>query len=235
MLENYYSPNDRGVSFTRQQASKFAKHVANDFNPIHDPESKRFCVPGDLLFAVSLEKYGLSEHMSFAFSGMVGDGVELLFPETDARKIDILDKNGKKYLHFEREGATTRDAGRIYELIYQYVRFSGHNFPHILVPLMAKHNVMINPDRPLVIYEGMDIRLDTLDFAKPELSLADSKLDVQGRRGNVTLEFDISADGAAVGHGKKTMVLSGLKPYDAEKIQNLIDAYEERKRTLGKA
>ena len=55
-LNQYFSETDNSFEFTRQQASDFAKKVAGDFNPIHDVISKRFCVPGDLLFAVLLSK-----------------------------------------------------------------------------------------------------------------------------------------------------------------------------------
>ena len=41
-----------------EQGSRFAKEVAGDFNPIHDHDSKRFCVPGDLLFAIALSDFG---------------------------------------------------------------------------------------------------------------------------------------------------------------------------------
>ena len=51
--------------------------MAGDFNHIHDEDSKRFCVPGDLLFAVLLSKEGISQKMRFEFSGMVGDGIAL--------------------------------------------------------------------------------------------------------------------------------------------------------------
>ena len=73
-LRDYYSENDGFIQFSREQASRFAKNVAGDFNPIHDPDSKRFCVPGDLLFACSLANFGLSEKMHVRFSGMVGAG-----------------------------------------------------------------------------------------------------------------------------------------------------------------
>ncbi|MGD8557321.1 MAG: DUF3581 family protein, partial [Chromatiales bacterium] len=106
-ISNYYSENADGIQFSRQQASDFAKQVADDFNPIHDPDSKRFCVPGDLLFAVVLSRYGLSEKMHFNFSGLVSDGVPLLFPESDANKIAISDRQGKEYLNFERSGAVS--------------------------------------------------------------------------------------------------------------------------------
>ena len=58
-LEKYYNLEGSKLSFTRQQASDFAKSVAGDFNSIHDVESKRFCVPGDLLFSVIIHHYGL--------------------------------------------------------------------------------------------------------------------------------------------------------------------------------
>ena len=54
-MDKYYHLENSNLSFTRQQGSDFAKLVAHDFNPIHDPESKRFCVPGDLLFAVMIQ------------------------------------------------------------------------------------------------------------------------------------------------------------------------------------
>ena len=76
-LKPYFSNNDKQFQFTRQQASHFAKMVAGDFNPIHDEDNKRFCVPGDLLFAVLLQKEGVSQKMRFDFSGMVSDGVAL--------------------------------------------------------------------------------------------------------------------------------------------------------------
>ena len=70
-LENNY------FSFTRQQASDFARHVANDFNPLHDVDNSRFCVPGDLLFAKAVMSQGLSTDTKVTFSGMVTDAVEL--------------------------------------------------------------------------------------------------------------------------------------------------------------
>jgi len=73
----------------------FAKEVAHDFNPLHDVDAKRFCVPGDLLFSMALEKYGLSQNMHFNFSGMVGHDVLLNFPDTDAELIDVNDNQGK--------------------------------------------------------------------------------------------------------------------------------------------
>jgi len=49
-IEQYCPIDSEKISFTRQQASDFAKQVADDFNPLHNVEAKRFCVPGDLLF-----------------------------------------------------------------------------------------------------------------------------------------------------------------------------------------
>ena len=46
-LEKFYSLEGSRLSFTRQQASDFAKSVAGDFNTLHDIDSKRFCVPGE--------------------------------------------------------------------------------------------------------------------------------------------------------------------------------------------
>jgi len=80
-LEQFHSSNNNIVSISAEQGSSFAKDISNDFNPIHDPDSKRFCVPGDLLFALVLGRYGISEKMSFNFAGMVSAETELLFPK----------------------------------------------------------------------------------------------------------------------------------------------------------
>jgi len=229
LLEDYYSEDDAKITFSRQQASDFAKHIAGDFNPIHDPDAKRFCVPGDLLFSLVLAKCGLSQKMRFVFSGMVNDNVALDFPDTDAAMLDISDANGKKYLSLERSGETTRNSDLIRDLTSSYVRFSGHTFPHILVPLMSEQRVMINPDRPLVIYESMAIDLDRLDFSDPTLELTRSLLEVDGKRGNVRLEFCLRSGDEVVGKGEKAMVISGLRAYDAERVQAMVDNYASRK------
>ena len=62
------------------------------------------------------------------------------------------------------------DQTMIEQLVRSYVLFSGQNFPYILVPLMAEHNVMINPARPLAIYQSMSLHLDRLDLLSRRLS-----------------------------------------------------------------
>ena len=228
-LNDYYNNNSESIHISRQQASDFAKKIAGDFNPIHDEDAKRFCVPGDLLFALVLNNYGLSQHMNFTFSGMVGDGVDLIFPEASNGSITISDSNCKDYLSVERVGETSTDPELIQNLTRHYVEFSGQTFPHILVPLMAEHKVMINPDRPLVIYESMAINIDRLDIKNPQLELTHSSLDVEGKRGRVCLEFCLKAGDEVVGNGKKNMVLSGLREFEQATIDQLADDYSVRK------
>jgi Protein of unknown function (DUF3581) len=224
-LDNYYSQDNGHIVFTRQQASDFAKSVAGDFNPIHDISAKRFCVPGDLLFSLSLQRYGLSQHMRIQFAGMVADGTPLVFPDSDDPQVDITDTAGKAYLNLERSGNTSHNTEQINALTRCYVQFSGHTFPHILVPLMADHKLMINPDRPLVIYESMSISLDNLDFVTPELELQNAELNIQGKRGDALLSFNVKSNGTDIGRGEKTMLLSGLRPFDQEKIDALVADY----------
>ena len=64
-LDRFHSVQDGHVVISALQASQFAKEIAGDFNPIHDPDARRFCVPGDLLFAIVLARFGLSENMTF--------------------------------------------------------------------------------------------------------------------------------------------------------------------------
>ena len=228
-LENYCSLKDGKLSFTRQQASDFAKKVAGDFDSIHDVDSKRFCVPGDLLFSVIIHHYGLRQTMGISFSGMVSDDVTLILPEVDAREISIYDEYDKKYLDVSTNGDHSRNPELIESLSRSYVEFSGHTFPHVLVPLMKDNNVMINTERPLVMYDHMRISLDTLDIDSVNLDLSTSIFRLYGKRGDVALNYDLSCNGEKVGKGQKKMVLSGLREYDQSSIDKLIEAYNARK------
>ena len=232
-LTQFYQREGQILEITPQQASTFAKSIAEDFNPIHDPDAKRFCVPGDLMFSLVLGDYGISQHMSFSFEGMLGAGRQICFPAAPAESFSIQDaESDKTYLSVKRSGDVSPCPGLTEAFIRSYVAFSGHNFPHILVPLMEKHQVMINPARPLVMYEGMTFTLNRLNFENPELVLGETELEVDGKRGNAILNFDIKSDGEIVGHGSKKLVLSGLRPYCSEQIQGMVDAYEQRKQTL---
>lgn len=232
-LAEFYQRDDQLLTITPEQASRFAKVVAEDFNPIHDPDARRFCVPGDLMFSLVLGEYGVSQQMSFRFEGMLGAGRTIQLPEQPGHEFVLADAESEKtYMSVERKGDISPCPGLAEAFIRSYVAFSGHNFPHILVPLMEQNNVMINPARPLVMYESMSFSLSRLDFDTPELKLGETELKVDGKRGDATLNFDIYSQGELVGHGAKKLVLSGLRPYCAEQIQGLEEAYAQRKETL---
>lgn len=228
-LDSYYSEQNGEFSFTREQASHFAKIIAGDFNPIHDEDNKRFCVPGDLLFSVVLAKVGLSQKMRFEFAGMINDGIALSIDTKSDTDMSLIDEKGKEYLHITREGETTNDQELIGQVTKNYVQFSGMNFPHIMVPLMESKQIMINPTRPLVIYESMELDFTRLDFSAPTVELTDSEITVEGKRGSVTLMFCFKENGEVVGTGRKRMVMSGLKPYCQNEIDELVNRFNERK------
>ena len=231
LIEQYYNKADNQVSFTRQQASDFAKQIANDFNPLHDIVSKRFCVPGDLLFALVLAQYGASRHMHFPFSGMVTDEVTLVLPE-DSASLTLKGNNDKEYLSIEHSGDNSTNATLIDNLTQSYVTFSGHTFPHILIPLMEEKGVMINPARPMVMYQSMLIDLERLDLEDVELELDKEKttFDCNGKRGNVCLAFNLIASGENIGRGEKHMVVGGLKPFEKAAIDGVITEYNQWKK-----
>ncbi|MBA6414434.1 DUF3581 domain-containing protein [Colwellia sp. 6M3] len=228
-LENYCQITDDKISFTRQQASDFAKQIADDFNPLHDIQAKRFCVPGDLLFSLILERAGLHKEMSFKFSGMVTDATKLTIPTEITTAASIVDDNQKEYLNMSVSGDYTKSSKTITALTRAYVEFSGHTFPHILVELMKECQVMINPTRPMIMYESMSIHLDNLDFEEVTLKLSSTTLDIDGKRGNACLSFDLVSKGQVIGNGKKFMLLSGLRDYCQETIDNIVTQYNDTK------
>ena len=231
-IDNFYTVKDSRILISKQQASDFAKKIADDFNPIHDPDSKYFCVPGDLLFSLILEKYGLSQQMTFTFSGMVGDDVPLHFPEPEGNEFSITDDNDKQYLRVEHQGETSTNKELITEFTKNYVAFSGTNFPDVIVPLMKEHGVMINPDRPLVIYDSMSIDLETVDIQHPSLEPAGTSLKVQGKKAIAFLEFVVKSEEKMIGTGRKKLALRGLRDYDQGRVEKMVDYYNERKINL---
>lgn len=228
-LDSYYSNNDGELSFTREQASHFAKRVAGDFNPLHDEDNKRFCVPGDLLFSVLLANVGLSQKMRFEFAGMINESSCLLIDIKSPTELAVIDCTGKVYMDVIRSGETTKDKVLISQVTKNYVQFSGMNFPHIMVPLMKSKDIMINPTRPLVIYECMELDFTRLDLRAPTVELTDSIIEVEGKRGSVTLHFCFKENGEIVGTGSKRMLMSGLKPYCQDGIDDLVSRFNERK------
>jgi len=228
-IEQYCPISQDKISFTREQGSNFAKQVADDFNPLHNIDNKRFCVPGDLLFAIVIAKSGLHQQMSFDFSGMVNDAVTLTFPSQISDNFDLTDENDKTYLSVTASGDKSKCPTLIDSLTKAYVNFSGHTFPDILVKLMAENNVMINPSRPMVMYQGMEINLQRLDIESLSLKLAKTSLTINGKRGDAWLEFDLISNNEVVGHGKKHMLLSGLREYSQESIDAMIATYANSK------
>ena len=229
-LSPYFRNQDRQILITPQQASDFAKSVAGDFNPLHDPDSRRFCVPGDLLFALVVDQFGLSQRMDLRFRGMVGANRILDFQESDASEICIRDTEGKTYLEVHRSGHLLRDARASECLTRAYVAFSGQNFPHVLVPLMRDHGVMVNPERPLVIYESMCLELLVDD---PEIlagaidpRLEQSRMKTDGKRGQVDLEYTLCHSGRPVAKGSKRMMIGAILPFDADRVVAMTKLYQ---------
>ncbi len=229
-LNPYFSSQESQFRFTRRQASHFAKKIAGDYNPIHDEDNKRFCVPGDLLFAVLLKQEGISQKMRFDFSGMVSDDVLLHIEQRSDEESAVVNDAGKEFLHLNRSGETTHNDEFIEHVVTNYVQFSGKNFPHILVPLMKEKQMMINCQRPLVIYESMEVEFERLDLIHPEIEYTGATFDVEGKRGLVTLNFTFKEDGIVIGKGVKRMVASGLKPYNQDDIDDLVTRFNTLKK-----
>jgi hypothetical protein len=79
------------------------------------------------------------------------------------------------------------------------------------------------------MYQSMSLSLDQLDISSPEVKFLDAQMQVDGKRGNVTLQFSINDGEKAIGHGEKKLVLSGLREYDQQAMDQLILDYEARK------
>lgn len=219
----------QGMKFSQSQASQFAKGVAGDFNPIHDVGGKRFCVPGDLLFATLLNHYGVYQQLHVDLEALVSADVEVSLPAELSAENEFRDSNDRLLLSLNVSGDSTDDQSFVADLVMQYVRFSGKTFPDVLVELMREHDVMINPARPLVIYKDMSLELDRLQGDELSLSLDEATMDVDGKKGKVCLRFIIKNGDSIIGRGKKNMLLSGLRPFEQQAMDEIVNQYAEWK------
>ena len=226
-IQDYYQLDGEQLQFTEAQASQFAKSIAGDFNPLHDVGGKRFCVPGDLLFSVLLNRYGVFSSMQVKFEGMLSANVPVLLPEAIDKKLVLKDAAEKVYLEVTASGDRVTDPQAIATLTNEYVQFSGKTFPDILVELMRREGMMINPARPLVIYTDMALELSTTELVEPQLKLADTSLAVDGKKGKATLQFDLYDNNKLVGRGEKNMVLGGLREFNEETMGNIVEQYQQ--------
>ncbi len=118
--------------------------------------SKHFCSTRvSLLFGPDLIIQGVSQRMTFQLSRDSGLKISLLIAETEPTA-SALEYRGEQYLEHDGDRETGRDPALIEALVRGYVRFSGRNFPHILVPLMREHRVMDQYPAPAgECYESM--------------------------------------------------------------------------------
>ena len=224
-LQTYYQQANDSLQFTREKASHFAKDIAGDFNPIHDVEARRFCVPGDLLFAVLLEQHGLFRNMEIEFAGMVTEQSTVLTNKSPGM-IRFIDTQDADFIIARHDEQSCGDKAFVNELSQAYVNFSGQTFPHILVPMMREHDVMINPARPIVMYRRMSLSLDTCGGDNISLAYTGAQFEANGKKGEASLFFDIKAGEDTIGTGMKNMLLSGLRPFEQKAIDDVIAEYD---------
>lgn len=232
-IASFATFTEHGMKFSQTQASQFAKGVARDFNPIHDVGGKRFCVPGDLLFACLLNRYGAYQQLHVNLVALVNADVEIGLPHQLAAENEIRDSSDRHLLSLnvsgESTGNTPEGQSFVNSLVVQYVRFSGMTFPDILVDLMREHNVMLNPTRPLVIYKDMSLALDRLHGENLSLSLDKATMDIDGKKGKVCLRFIVKSSDSIIGRGEKNMLLSGLRDFDQPAMDDIVDQYAQWK------
>ncbi len=181
-------------------------------------------MPGDLLFAVFLHRHGLSNEMTFNFLNMVTDSVQL-HEQSAGDRVVLQDAAKRDYLGVKVAGVAKNHAPAIAALTSAYVQFSGQTFPYLLVDLMKKHDVMINPARPLVIYNSMELKLTQLESERVELKFSGATLAAEGKKAQVGLHFDIFDGDVQIGDGAKNMLLGGLRPFDQSVMDKLVADY----------
>ena len=211
------------------QGSRFAKQVAGDHNPLHDVDAPRFCVPGDLLFALITQRYGLSRRFALSFRGMLRANTPLVFPPPSGSEFAIAGDDGREYVHVTHDTLLPSDEAARLALIRAYVGCSGETFPDRLCPLLAKAGVMFNPQRPFLVYDSMALELERAPGTDVAVTPQDASLTVNGKRADVQFDYRIEDGGGVIGHAAKWMLVSGLRAYDEDTMTAVIGAYQARR------
>ena len=60
----------------------------------------------------------------------------------------------------------------------------------------------------------------------------DSSLQVNGKRGDASVTFQVKCDDQVVGTGVKKLVLSGLREFDQSQIDQVVESYSNNKRNF---
>ena len=223
-IEEYYKKSGNFLTFSRAQASRFAKAEAGDFNPIHNVDARRFCVPGDLLFSVVLHTIGLYQSMAFEFDQLVTDAHELEVVQKEDKFL-VQDRSKRTYLEVTVAGEKSDSLDVIHRLSRAYIEFSGVTFPYLLVDLLSQNEAMINPSRPLVMYKSMAFTFDSFAAGEMSLDYTGGTLVAEGKKAKVALPFGIRSGEKQIGHGSKNMLLGGLRPYDSSLMDTLVEDY----------
>jgi hypothetical protein len=220
LLAPYYRRHQDTVVVSAQQGSGFAKDIAGDHNPIHDVDAPRFCVPGDLLFALIVDHYGLARHMTLTFRGMLRADTPLRFPTAPEAAFSIADAAGRDYVGVELGPRMPAPPAVQRGVIEAYVACSGQTFPDLLQPLLE-------------VYDSMALAFDRPLTAPPSLSLTQTHLEVSGKRGDARFDFDILEDGQQIGRCWKKMVVSGLRAYSSADMGAVVARYQARRAAAG--
>ncbi len=75
----------------------------------------------------------------------------------------------------------------------------------------------------------MTIDLDRLDIHAQALAMDHADVLISGKRGEVELAFNLVDDGKLAGRGRKRMILSGLREYDRQVMDEVVVSLNRRK------
>ena len=226
-VDQYYTCHEENFYFPKHKSSAFAKQIAKDFNPLHDVKNRRFCVPGDLIFSAILSKFGANKEMTFDFKRMI-NGIEALNVVSSNESISVKNIQNEEMISIHRGGEITHDKVFINGFIRSYVEFSGKMFPEVILNAMKKSGVMPSLKRPLIIYVKMSFSLNVFSSNRPQVMLRETVFEKLGRKGVMSLYFDVWVNGEIIGFGEKKIFIGSVCPCDPSALQVYINSYNAR-------
>lgn len=213
--------------FIPTACSAYARNVAKDFNPIHSHLAKKYCVPGDLIFALITEMHGAHNYMRVDFLNRVGAECKLFF-DTKRIALALLDVDKKLYAELATAGDKSVCPKRLKTVSNVVVSCTSGYFPYKLIDNLREENVMLSIRRSMVMLKSIEVELRNIHSASSLVAKYQSSgLELSGKRGEVKVYFQLfDDDGISVGFVTKTVLIIGIEKFNDKASKQYLDDYE---------
>lgn len=219
--------DDSLFKFNAVACDAYARNVVKDFNPIHNHLAKNYCVPGDLIFALMVERGGVHGSMRMDFLNRVGKDSEYIFVSGKAG-MALLDRGNKVQAQLIGSGDASVCVKCISAVSDAVLSCTSSYFPYKMMRSLRAENLMLSGCRSLVILKSIEVNVSDLHFASDLTAVfCSSSLRHSGRRGTIDAHFQlVGGNGQVLGQVIKTALIIGIERFNGKRSAQYLENYE---------